>query len=205
MREKRKAPQDDLISRLVQVHDADPARLSEGEVVANAILFLNAGHEAVVNVMGNGMRALLCHPEQWALLRQDPFLAKTAIEEMMRYDTPLQFFERFVLEDMQFKGFDWPKGTKLCLFYASANHDPEVFAEPERFDIRRDPNPHIAFGLGLHFCIGAPLARVELQAALATLVCKLPNLRLASDRLEYHPKNVFRYLKALPVKPSAGS
>ena len=117
----------------------------------------------------------------------------------MRFDTPLQFFERFVLEDMHYKGHAWDRGTGLCLYYAAANHDPAVFHEPERFDITRHPNPHVAFGLGVHYCIGAPLARVELQAALKALTERLPNLRLSSDTYSYHPKNVFRYLKELPV------
>ena len=199
MEQRRAAPEDDLISRMVSLHDADPDALSEGEVVANCILFLNAGHEAVVNVIGNGLRALLTHPEALARVRGNPALIPTAVEEMMRYDTPLQFFERFVLEDLTHKGHVWPRGTKLCLFYAAANRDPAVFDEPETFDVSRDPNPHLAFGLGLHYCIGAPLARLELQSALRVLLMRLPELRLMSQRLEVEPKNVFRYLKALRV------
>jgi len=199
MVEKRRNPGDDLITRLTRVHDADPKSLSEGEVVANAILFLNAGHEAVVNVIGNGVYALLRHPEQLALLRNDLSLIPAAIEEMMRFDTPLQFFERYVLEDMHYKGFDWKQGTKLCLYYASANHDPDTFTMPEQFDVTRHPNPHIAFGLGLHYCIGAPLARLELQSALKTLLTRLPDLALTTQVAEYEPKNVFRYLKELRV------
>ncbi len=196
---KRAYPQDDLISRMVVVHDADPERLSEAELVANAILFLNAGHEAVVNVIGNGMLALLTHPEQLARLRADPALTGSAVEEMMRFDTPLQFFERYVLEDIEFEGVSWAKGTRLALYYGSANHDPEVFVEPEQFDIGRHPNPHIAFGLGIHFCVGAPLARVELAAAIGTLLRRFPQLELITERPEYQPKNVFRYLKELRV------
>lgn len=199
MKQKRKLPREDLISRFVSVHDQNPDMLSEGEVIANCILFLNAGHEAVVNVIGNGIFALLRHHDQLELLRNDLSLCKTAIEEMMRFDTPLQFFERFVLEDMTYKSFDFKKGTKLALFYASANHDPDIFDKPEIFDIKRDPNPHIAFGLGLHYCIGAPLARLELQTALRVLLTRLPRLRLASQTLTYHPKNVFHYLTKLPV------
>ena len=199
MEQKRAAPEDDLISRMVTLHDADPDALSEGEVVANCILFLNAGHEAVVNVIGNGLRALLTHPEALAGVRDDPTLIPTAVEEMMRFDTPLQFFERFVLEDLTHKGHPWTRGTKLCLFYAAANRDPAVFSEPELFDVSRDPNPHLAFGLGLHYCIGAPLARLELQSALRVLLMRLPDLRLLPQRLEVEPRNVFRYLKELRV------
>jgi unspecific monooxygenase len=198
---KRAHPEGDLMSAMIQVHDAQPERLSEQELVNNCILLLNAGHEAVVNVIGNGMKALLSHPEQWERLKANPQLIPSAIEEMMRYDTPLQFFERLVVQDMTYKGHHWRRGTRLCLYYASANHDPQQFVQPERFDIARDPNPHLAFGLGLHYCIGAPLARVELQAALGVLLKRLPGLRLAEGAvLEYMPKNVFRYLKELRVR-----
>jgi cytochrome P450 len=196
---KRKAPSDDLMCAMIKVHDQEPGRMSEQELINNYILLLNAGHEAVVNVIGNGMYALLSHPEQWGNLKAKPSFIPTAIEEMMRFDTPLQFFERFVLEDLTYKDFTWKKGTKLCLYYASANHDASVFKNPETFDISRDPNPHLAFGLGLHYCIGAPLARVELQAALQTLTQRLPDLQLATHQAEYHPRNVFRYLKELQV------
>ena len=199
MERKRAAPEDDLISRMVALHDADPRALSEGEVIANCILFLNAGHEAVVNVIGNGLRALLTHPEALARVRGNPALVPTAVEEMMRFDTPLQFFERFVLEDLTHKGHAWTRGTKLCLFYAAANRDPAAFDAPEIFDVSRDPNPHLAFGLGLHYCIGAPLARLELGSALRVLLTRLPDLRLLPQRLEVEPRNVFRYLKDLRV------
>jgi unspecific monooxygenase len=202
--EKRRSPGDDLITRMVAVHDEDPAALGEDELVANGILFLNAGHEAVVNVLGNGMKALLSHPDELARVRADRELVPGAVEEMMRFDTPLQFFERFVLEDLAFEAddgtvHDWPAGTKLALYYASANHDPAVFADPERFDVTRSPNPHIAFGLGLHYCIGAPLARLELGRSVGALLDRFPGLALAQDRFAYVPKNVFRYLTALRV------
>jgi cytochrome P450 len=199
MTQKRAVPTNDLMSAMIAVHAQDSERLSETELINNCILLLNAGHEAVVNVIGNGMYALLRHQEQWESLKANPGLIPTAIEEMMRFDTPLQFFERFVLEDLTYKGFTWQKGTKLCLYYASANHDEGVFENPETFDITRDPNPHIAFGLGLHYCIGAPLARLELQAALQTLCRRLPGLRLEKAHADYVPKNVFRYLKELIV------
>lgn len=196
---KRQQPGDDLFSAMLQVHDREPERLSEQELVNNCILLLNAGHEAVVNVMGNGMKALLSHPEQYARLKADHSLIPTAVEEMMRYDTPLQFFERYVLEPLEYKGQRWERGTKLVLYYASANHDPAVFRDPETFDITRDPNPHLAFGAGLHYCIGAPLARVELQTALRVLLERLPQLRLLPQEFRYMPKNVFRYLEGLKV------
>ncbi len=199
MEAKRRAPGEDLISRMVAMRDADGARLSEGEVVANAILFLNAGHEAVVNVVGNGLLALLRHPDQLARLRADAGLLRPAIEEMMRFEGPLQFFERTVLEDLTFGGIAWPRGTKLVLYYAAANRDPDVFEDPDRFDVGRHPNPHLAFGLGLHYCIGAPLARLELGVAIGGLLRRFPELRLVGPEPTFVPKNVFRYLTALQV------
>lgn len=197
---KRRQPGEDLLTRMVQAHDADPARLSDGEMIANAILFLNAGHEAVVNVLGNGMYALLQHPEALRELRANRALWGSAIEEMMRYDTPLQFFERRVLQPMTYAGVEWPVGTKVVLYYAAANRDPAVFSNPDRFDIHRHPNPHLAFGLGVHYCIGAPLARLELSIALAGLLERFPNLALTGEALRYEPRNVFRYLSALPLR-----
>ncbi len=196
--EKRTAPQDDLISRMVRLHDADPARLSQAEIVANAILFLDAGHEAVVNVVGNGLIALLSRPELWEILKTHPERLETAVEEMLRFDTPLQFFERVVREDLEYSSFFWPKGTRLCLYYASANRDERVFTDPDTFDPARHPNPHLSFGLGLHYCIGAPLARLELRHALKALLTHLPELQLAKTP-RYHPKNVFRYPVGLEV------
>ena len=195
---KRTSPQNDLISRMVRLHDTDPARLSEAEIVANAILFLDAGHEAVVNVVGNGLIALLSNPDLWEMLKAHPEYLETAVEETLRFDTPLQFFERVVREDLSYKDFFWPRGTRLCLYYASANRDERVFTDPDTFDPARQPNPHLSFGLGLHYCIGAPLARLELRHALAALLTQLPNLRLA-ETPTYHPKNVFRYPVGLEV------
>ncbi len=196
--EKRAAPQDDFISRMVQVHDADPTRLSEPEIVANAILFLDAGHEAVVNVVGNGMIALLSKPDLWKALKAQPEYLETAVEETLRFDTPLQFFERVVREDLNYRGFGWPRGTKVCLYYASANRDERVFTDPDTFDPTRHPNPHLSFGLGLHYCIGAPLARLELRHALHALITHVPDLKLTQTPA-YEPKNVFRYPLGLAV------
>ena len=158
-----------------------------------------------MNVLGNGMKALLERPEARAWVAADPERAATAVEEMMRFDTPLQFFERFVLEDLEFEADDgtvhaWPKGTQLCLYYASANHDEAVFDDPTRFDPSRDPNPHMAFGRGIHYCIGAPLARLELSRAVSRLLIRLPKLELAEQEFRYEPKNVFRYLRELRIR-----
>jgi len=196
--EKRATPQDDLISRMVAAHDADGERLSESEIVANAILFLDVGHEAVVNTVDNGVVALLSRPGVWETLKAHPEHLETAVEEALRFDTPLQFFERVVREDLDYEGFSWPRGTRLCLYYASGNRDERVFRDPDTFDLTRSPNPHLSFGLGLHYCIGAPLARLELKHALRALLETLPGLRLTAVP-EYEPKNVFRYPKAVPV------
>lgn len=196
--EKRTDPADDLVSRMVTLHDADPERLSEPEIVANAILFLDAGHEAVVNVVGNGMVALLSRPDVWEQLRAQPELLETAVEETLRFDTPLQFFERVVREDLEYGGFVWPRGTRLCLYYASSNRDERVFRNSDTFDPTRDPNPHLSFGLGLHYCIGAPLARLELRHALRALLEHVPDIKL-SGPTTYQPKNVFRYPAAVRV------
>jgi len=197
--EKEKEPTDDLISGLVAFRKTAPDDISEQEIINNCILLLNAGHEAVVNVIGNGMLALLSHPEQLNKLRNNYDLIPLAVEEMMRFDTPLQFFERYVLEDLSYKGLDFKKGDKFSLFYGSANHDETVFNQANTFDISREHNPHVSFGLGTHYCIGAPLARLELTTALQILLERLPNLSLSDDSFRYVPKNVFRYLEKLNV------
>ena len=198
MREKRADPRDDLVSRMVTLHDRDPEHLSEHEIVANAILFLDAGHEAVVNVVGNAMVALLSRPEVWKQLKAHPEQLGTAVEEALRFDTPLQFFERVVRDDLEYGGFTWPRGTRLCLYYASGNRDERVFYDPDTFDLTRDPNPHLSFGLGLHYCIGAPLARLELEHALRALLEHVPDISLLGPTT-YQPKNVFRYPTVVQV------
>src|SRR5207237_4651203 len=172
-RDRRRNPRDDLISTLAQVVD-EGDRLTEDELIGTCVLLLNAGHEATVNVTGNGWWALFRNPDQLALLRGDHALIPRAVEELMRYDTPLQMFERWVLEDSEICGVRVPKGAELGLLFGSANHDPTVFEEPGRLDITREDNPHLAFGAGIHFCLGAPLARLELEISYATLLRRLP-------------------------------
>jgi cytochrome P450 len=193
-------PQNDLISALATVEDAGEV-LTEDELVSTCVLLLNAGHEATVNVMGNGMWALFRHPDQLALLRSDPLAhAAGAVEEMMRFDTPLQLFRRWVLEDMDFHGFPLRQGQQVGLLYGSANRDPDAFPHADALDITRADNPHISFSLGIHFCLGAPLARLELQIALATLVRRLPTLRL-DYAPQFRDSYVIRGLRDLVVKP----
>ncbi|MGH3319637.1 MAG: cytochrome P450 [Streptosporangiaceae bacterium] len=179
-RERRARPREDLVSHLAAIEDGGQ-RLSEDEVIASAMLLLNAGHEASVNAMGNGMVALFRHPDQLARLRADPSLAATAVEEMIRYDSPLQLFERTATEDVAVGGQRVPAGGKIAALLGAANRDSAAFADADAFDVARDPNPHIGFGAGVHFCLGAPLARMELQVSVPLLLERMPRLRLAAE------------------------
>lgn len=193
--QRRANPGNDLLTELVAA-EIDGDRLSEDEVVATAILTLNAGHEATVQAIGNGLLALARHPDQFAALRQDPELVVSASSEILRFDTPLQMFERWVLEDVVWNGTRLRHGTKVGLFFASANHDEEVFDHPERFDVARDSRAHLAFGAGIHHCVGAPLAKLELEVAMEA-IRSLPKLELMDDTLERVPSLVFRGVKQL--------
>ena len=195
---RRRTPTDDLVSSLVAVSESDGSRLSEDELVTTCTLLLNAGHEASVNVVGNGVLALLRHPAELARLRSDPGLVPTAVEEMIRYDAPLQLFERTAVRDAEIGGVTVPSGQKIAALLGSANRDPAAFADPDRFDVGRSDNPHIGFGAGIHYCLGAPLARVELQVSLATLLRRFPRLALAGDPVR-RPEFVSRGLRTLPV------
>ncbi|MGW4946544.1 cytochrome P450 [Actinoplanes sp. NPDC004185] len=182
--ERRRAePRDDLVSRLVAVRDGTD-RLSADELVASAILLLNAGHEASVNALGGGMVALLRHPDQLARLRADRRLVPTAAEEMIRYDPPLHMFIRTAAADVELAGVTIPAGAEVAALLGAANRDPAVFADPDTFDVGRDPNPHVGFGAGLHFCLGAPLARLELRTAVAALLDHAPRLELAAEPVQ---------------------
>jgi cytochrome P450 len=202
--QRRQAPGADLISSLIAETDADGARLSEDELVTTCTLLLNAGHEATVNVVGNGVTALLGHPEELARLRADDSLVATAVEELIRYDSPLQLFERTVVEDTEIGDVAVARGTKIAALLGAANRDPAVFPDADRFDIARGDNPHLGFGAGIHFCIGAPLARVELQSSLSTLLRRFPSLALAAQP-ERRPEFVIRGVKSLPVTVAGGN
>ena len=196
--ERRRRPADDLISHLVGVRGEDGSRLTEDELVTTCILLLNAGHEASVNVTANGTSALLAHPEQLARLRADPSLVPTAVEELIRYDGPLQLFERTAVEPVEVAGTRVEAGQRVAALLGAANRDPDVFADPDRLDVGRADNPHIGFGAGVHFCLGAPLARVELQASLGTLVARFPAMAAAGPPTR-RPEFVIRGLSHLPV------
>ena len=196
--DRRRTPGEDLLSHLVSVRDADGDRLTEDELVTTCILLLNAGHEATVNVSGNGLLALLEHPDQLARLRADPGLLPTAIEELMRFDAPLQLFERTATSDMEIGGITVQRGQKIAALLGSANRDPAVFADADTLDVGRADNPHISFGAGVHFCIGAPLARVELQASFGALLSRTSRLELGAPARR-RPEFVLRGLLDLPV------
>jgi cytochrome P450 len=196
--DRRRHPGDDLVSHLVSVRDADGDRLTEDELVTTCILLLNAGHEATVNVTANGTLALLRHSDQLRRLRADRSLLPTAIEEFMRFDSPLQLFERTATEDVEVGGITVEKGQKIAALLGSANHDPAVFADPETLDVGRAENPHVSFGAGVHFCIGAPLARVELQASFGALLDRTSSLELGGEPVR-RTEFVIRGLAELPV------
>ena len=198
---RRVEPGDDLLSSLLAEADADGTRLSVDELVTTGTLLLNAGHEATVNVVGNGFSALLTRPDVLAQvgdnLDDDAFVA-TAVEELIRFDSPLQLFERTATVDVEIGGVTVEKGQKIAALLGAANRDPAVFADPDTLDVTRDPNPQIGFGAGIHFCVGAPLARIELQTTLRTLVTSFPDLALAAPAPR-RPEFVIRGVERLPV------
>ncbi|MGW1915592.1 cytochrome P450 [Streptomyces sp. NPDC002076] len=196
---RRKEPGEDLVSGLIAAHDEDDDRLTEQEMISTAVLLLNAGHEATVNATVNGWWALFRNPGQLAALRADHTLIPSAIEELMRYDTPLQLFERWVLDDIEIDGTVIPRGAEIAMLFGSANHDPAVFTDPDRLDLTRTDNPHISFSAGIHYCIGAPLARIELAASMTALLQQAPTLTLAAEP-KRKPNLVIRGLEGLSVE-----
>lgn len=184
--EQRKKPREDLLSQLVNTQ-----KLSEEELVTTAILLLNAGHEATVHAIGNGVKALLENG-----IKEN--IGEAHVEEILRYDAPLHLFTRYALEDLEYAGVRFKKGEEAGLLLGAANRDPARFADPGRFDPSRNPNPHVSFGAGIHFCVGAPLARLEMQVAVPILFRRLPKLALAETpryRNSYH----FHGLEGLKV------
>jgi cytochrome P450 len=197
--ERRQAPRADLISELLAVQEAGDT-LSKEELVATCRLLLTAGHETTVNLIGNGMLALLKNPEPRAALAADPSLLPNAIEEFLRYDSPVQMTIRFAFEDLPAGSHTMKKGDIVMLLLGGGNHDPEQFPEPQRLDVtRQNASTHLAFGAGIHYCLGASLARLEGQIAIGTLLRRLPNLGLATETLEWRPSPVLHGLKELPV------
>ncbi|MEY3081530.1 MAG: hypothetical protein RJA94_1515 [Pseudomonadota bacterium] len=188
--QRRKAPKDDLLSELIKAEEQG-AKLTEDELVTTAILLLNAGHEATVHALGNGIKCLL---EQ--NIRDG--IDENCVEETLRYDPPLHLFTRYALEDLEYAGIRLRKGESVGLMLGAANRDPARFPEPDRFIPGRDPNPQVSFGAGIHFCIGAPLARLEMQIAMPLLFQRLPRLALA-ERPAYRNAYHFHGLESLRV------
>ncbi len=191
-------PQENLLAALAQA-EIDGNRLSEQELFANCLLLLAAGHETTTNLIGNGVLALLEHPAQLEKLRNDPSLAPGAVEEILRFDSPVQWTERIPTTDLELGGQAIQRGQSVMLALAAANHDPALYPQPQTLDITRSYNKHAAFGHGIHYCVGAALARMEGQIAFNTLLRRFPSLRLTSTQLERPPMMVFRGVSALPV------
>jgi cytochrome P450 PksS len=202
IRIRRADPRDDLISALVQAEEAGD-QLSEDELVAMVFLLLVAGHETTVNLIGNAALALLRHPSQMERLRAEPGLIQPAVEELLRYDGPLMTgTERWAREELMIAGTRIPRGELVYAVLSSANRDERRFPDPDALDIAREPNKHLAFGLGSHYCLGAPLARLEGQIAILALISRLPNLSLtvSVEALRWRRGLVLRGLEKLPVR-----
>jgi pimeloyl-[acyl-carrier protein] synthase len=195
---RRREPRDDLISAMIHAQEASDV-LSDEELLATCNLLLLAGHETTTNLIGNGMLALLREPDELARLRADPSLLPTAVEELLRFDGPVQATVRVALEDVDFGEHVIPAGSLVLISIGAANHDPEVFVDPNRLDVGRDPNPHLAFGFATHFCMGAPMARLEGQVAFASLIERFPKLSLVDEAPEYRPNPILRGLKSLEL------
>ena len=202
IRERRARPRDDLISTLILAEEAGD-KLTSNELLVMLRLLLIAGNETTTNLIGNGMLALLRHPAQLQLLRNQPDLMENAVEELLRFDTPVQVDFRIARADLEFGGRGIRAGQGVIVLLGAANHDPAVFPEPERLDITRRNTSHLAFGRGLHFCLGAPLARVEARAAFAGLLERFPKLDLLNPRPAFKDNVVLRGLRELRLSALA--
>lgn len=203
VRRRRAAPGDDLISALVATQAQDD-RLTDSELLSTCFVLITAGDETTTHLIGNGVLALLRHPDQLARLREDPTLIRTAVDELARYDTPTQAIVRVVAEDVEIGGRTLREGELVYPFLAATNRDPERFEDPDRLDLTRPGNRHLSFGNGPHFCLGGPLAKLQAEVAVGTLVRRLPHLRLADEAaggaaLEWRPNPLQRRLSALPL------
>jgi pimeloyl-[acyl-carrier protein] synthase len=196
---RRAEPQDDLISAMIQAQESRDA-LSDQELVSTSLLLLIAGHETTTNLIGNGLLALLRHPDQLARLRAAPDLLDDAVEELLRYDSPVQGTVRVATEDVAFEGATVPAGAFTVCLIGAANRDPAAHAEPDRLDVARADVRHLSFGFGPHFCLGAGLARMEARSAFRGLLDRFPEIRLASGEVTFRPNPFLRGLTALPVQ-----
>ena len=196
--ELRVHPRENLLSALIRAEEQGD-RLTEDELFANCVLLMIAGHETTTNLLGNGVLALLRHPDQKEKLARNPDTIVSAIEELLRYDSPVQKMGRIALTEINVAGKQIKQGDLVCLSFGAANRDPEQFAAPAQLDIERKPNRHLAFGHGLHYCVGAALARLEGQIAINAILSRLPELRLETEDLEWNRNFTLRGLKSLPV------
>ncbi|HLO03356.1 MAG TPA: cytochrome P450 [Symbiobacteriaceae bacterium] len=196
--ERRRQPQQDLISELIAAEEQGQ-KLTEDEMIATSVLLLVAGHETTVHTIGNSVLTLCKHPDQLELLRARPDLIPSAVEEFLRFESALSVTVRTAQKDVELGGKLIRAGQDVHALLGAANRDPAVFADPDRLDITRSPNNHLAFAVGNHYCVGAPLARLEVQIALATLLQRLPHLALASEQPQWKRSVVFRGLTALPI------
>lgn len=194
---RRHEPGDDLVTDLLAEREQGRG-FTDDELVATVVLLLNAGHEASVNVFGNGLHALLSHPDQLTRVRSGEVDVATALEEMIRFDAPLQMFERTATVDVEVAGASVRAGETVACLMGSANRDADVFAAADTFDVGRTPNPHVGFGLGLHFCLGAPLARLELEITVRRLLERFPDLAL-TGRAPRRPTWVLRGFESIEV------
>jgi cytochrome P450 len=199
--ERQNNPADDLVSALIHAEEGGD-RLTEGELLGMMMLLIIAGHETTVNLIGNALVALWQHPDQLNLLQADPGLMPAAVEEFVRFGAPVERgFNRFIAVEKELDGQRLAEGEMIIPLLAAANRDPAVFTDPDRLDVSRTPNPHLGFGKGPHYCLGAPLARLEAEIALNTLLRRLPNLRpaVAMDELQWRTNPMFRSLESLPM------
>ncbi len=200
--DRRREPRDDLISAMIEAQEEREV-LSDGELLATANLLLLAGHETTTNLIGNGTLALLREPEQLERLRAEPELVESAVEELLRFDSPVQATTRVATEDVEIGDQVVPAGALVLVSIGAANRDPERFEAPDDLDLARDPNPHLAFGFATHFCLGAPLARLEAQVAFSALTQRFPDLALLDDAPAYRENPVLRGIRQLRVSTGA--
>jgi cytochrome P450 len=195
----RRTPEDNLLSAIATAEDRGDL-LSADEIVGTCVLLLFGGHETTTNLLSSGLLALLRHPEERHRLDENPGLWRSAVEELLRFEGPMKLVVRRPREARSLRGHAIQPGERVFLVQAAANRDPNVFPDPDRLDVGRDPNPHVAFGHGLHFCMGAPLARMEAEVALATLLARYPDVQVTTDVPEYEPAILSRSLARLPIK-----
>ena len=201
--ERRRRPRDDLLSSLLEARGNDD-RLTDEEVVSTAILLFAAGFETTTNLLGNGVLALLTHPDQLADWRAHPEIAPTAVDELLRFDSPVQFNLRAALEPAELLGQPLERGDRIVVLQGAANRDPARFEDPDRLDLRRDPNAPLSFGWGIHHCIGAALARMEGEIAFNALLERFPSIALRGGEPHWRPSFTLRGLSELPLRVSTG-